>query len=238
MTRQFNLKAISNFSHLTKRLFIVFLLGFSSGFPLALVTTTLQAWFSVSGMSVLATGMLSLVGLPYLYRIFWGPLLDRYTLFSLGRRRSWMLLTQVILLLGFNALSWFDPMHSPRAMALIALVLACFSATQDIAIDAQRTEYLPYQDHGMGASLAVVGYRLGLLMAGGFALISAQSLGWAVTYRLMGAFMLVGIVATLWSEEPIVQRQPLTNLLSSFVEPLRELWSRPYFFLLVFSEHF
>ena len=90
---------------MNKRLLIVFLLGFSSGLPISLVTTTLQAWFSVSGMSVLATGMLSLVGLPYLYRIFCGPLLDRYTLFSLGRRRSWMLLTQLVLLIGFNVLA-------------------------------------------------------------------------------------------------------------------------------------
>ena len=218
---------------MNKRLVIVFLLGFSSGLPLALVTTTLQAWFAVSGMSILATGMLSLAGLPYLYRVFWGPLLDRYALFSLGRRRSWMLLTQVILLAGFNVLAWLNPMQFPHLMAFIAILLACFSATQDVSIDAQRTEYLPTALHGLGASLAVFGYRLGLLVAGGMALILANSFGWAVTYQFMGAGMLVGIFATLWSEEPLLPTQASLSLMGAFLEPLKELWLRPYFMALI-----
>ena len=213
---------------MNKRLIIVFLLGFSSGLPLSLVTTTLQAWFSVSGMSVLATGMLSLVGLPYLYRVIWGPLLDRYALFSLGRRRSWMLVTQLALLIGFNGLAWFNPANSPHWMTAIAVVLACFSATQDVVIDAQRTEYLGIKEQGLGASLAVFGYRMGLLVAGGFALILAHTLGWEVTYRLMGAFLCVGIFATLWSEEPTVPAYETPSLANAFVLPFRDLWSRPY----------
>ena len=218
---------------MNKRLVIVFLLGFSSGLPLSLVTTTLQAWFAVSGMSILATGMLSLVGIPYLYRVLWGPLLDRYALSSLGRRRSWMLLTQVVLLAGFNVLAWLNPMQSPHLMAFIAILLACFSATQDVSIDAQRTEYLPTRDHGLGASLAVFGYRLGLLVAGGMALVLANSLGWAMTYRLMGGFMLVGIFATLVSEEPPAPTQESLSLVGSFLAPIKELWSRPYFIALI-----
>ena len=184
-------------------------------------------------MSILATGMLSLAGLPYLYRVFWGPLLDRYALFSLGRRRSWMLLTQVILLAGFNVLAWLNPMQFPHLMAFIAILLACFSATQDVSIDAQRTEYLPTALHGLGASLAVFGYRLGLLVAGGMALILANSFGWAVTYQFMGAGMLVGIFATLWSEEPLLPTQASLSLMGAFLEPLKELWLRPYFMALI-----
>lgn len=214
---------------INKRLLIVFLLGFSSGLPLSLLTTTLQAWYSVSGMSVLATGMLSLVGLPYLYRIFWGPILDRYELCALGRRRSWMLLTQLMLLLGFNGFAWLNPQQSPQSMALLALVLAFFSATQDTVIDAQRTEYLPIHEHAIGASLAVFGYRIGLLFSGGLSLVLAQHIGWVTTYRLMGTAMLVGVVATLWSKEPQVRPQTSVSLLQSYIAPVRDLFSRSYF---------
>lgn len=211
---------------MTKRLLIVFLLGFSSGLPLALITSTLQAWYADAGLSVLATGMLSLVGLPYVYRICWGPLLDRYSLFSLGKRRSWMLLMQLALLLGFNILAWFTPAQSPELMAFMALMLACFSATQDVAIDAQRAEYLPVPEHGMGASLAVFGYRLALLIAGGLALIMAHHLGWATTYRIMGLLMLVGVFATLWSEEPLHYSEESTGFVIAFLAPIRDLCRR------------
>ena len=218
---------------MNKRLFIVFLLGFSSGLPLSLLTTTLQAWYSVSGMSVLATGMLSLVGLPYLYRMFWGPILDRYALCPLGRRRSWMLLTQLMLLLGFNGFAWLSPIESPQWMAFFALILALISATQDIAVDAQRTEFLPIHEHGMGASLAVFGYRIGLLVSGGMALVLAQHIGWATTYRLMGAAMLIGVFATLWSDEPRVAPQAPVSLMQSYITPLKDLLSRSYFLPLI-----
>ncbi|MBX9702816.1 MAG: hypothetical protein K2X39_01555, partial [Silvanigrellaceae bacterium] len=128
---------------MNKRLFIVFLLGFSSGLPLALLTSTLQAWFADAGMSLLTTGMLSLLGLPYIYRMVLAPFLDRYALFSIGRRRSWMLVTQLGLLAGFNSLAWFSPNSAPHAMMALAFLLACLSALQDTAVDAHRTEYLP-----------------------------------------------------------------------------------------------
>ena len=212
---------------MNKRLFIVFLLGFSSGLPLALITSTLQAWYADVGMSVLATGMLSLIGLPYVYRIFWGPLLDRYTLFSIGKRRSWMLSMQLGLLLGFNLLAWFTPKHSPELMAFIALLIACFSATQDAVIDAHRAEFLPVPEHGIGASIAVFGYRLALLIAGGLALISAQAWGWDITYRMMGALMSVGILATLISDEPPhIQSEP-SGFITAFAAPVKELYARP-----------
>ncbi|KTD61626.1 AmpG family muropeptide MFS transporter [Legionella spiritensis] len=219
---------------MNKRLFIIFLLGFSSGLPLALITGTLQAWYADDGMSVLATGMLSLIGLPYVYRVGWGPLLDRYSLLNIGKRRSWMLVTQLLLLLAFNLLAWFTPSHFPQLMAVIALLIACLSATQDVAIDAQRTEYLPVAEHGLGASLAVFGYRLALLIAGGLALIIAQHVGWHFTYRLMGFLMLIGVLATLWSEEPShreVVKQ--AGFFASFVAPLKDLFARRDIIVLV-----
>ena len=162
---------------MNKRLLIVFILGFSSGLPLALISSTLQAWYSEAGLSVWSTGLLSLVGLPYLFRMVWGPFLDRFSLCSLGKRRSWIFVMQGLLLLGFNAMAWFSPSTSPVLMAGLAFMLASFSATQDLAIDAHRIEYLPMPEHGLGASFATFGYRLALLVAGGLALIIAQEYG-------------------------------------------------------------
>jgi PAT family beta-lactamase induction signal transducer AmpG len=211
---------------MNKRLIIVFLLGFSSGLPLALTSSTLQAWYADAGMSVLATGMLSLVGMPYVYRIAWGPILDRYSLCSLGKRRSWILAMQIALVLGFNLMAWLSPNTSPELMAVLAFACACFSATQDVAIDAHRIEYLPTREHGLGASLATFGYRLALLIAGGFALVLAQHLGWSFTYRLMGGLMSIGILATLWSKEPsrILENNP--GFVQSFTVPIKELIAR------------
>ncbi len=212
---------------MNKRLFIVFILGFSSGLPMALISSTLQAWYAYSGMSVLATGALSLVSLPYAYRIFWGPILDRYSLFDLGKRRSWILTMQVLLLVGFNLMAWFTPDQYPKSLAFLALILACFSATQDVAIDAQRAEYLPVPEHALGASLAVFGYRLALLLSGGLALIMAEHLGWAFTYRFMGMVMIIGMMAVFFSEEPSVEVKEKSNFALSFIDPVKELCSRP-----------
>jgi PAT family beta-lactamase induction signal transducer AmpG len=211
---------------MNKRLLIVFILGFSSGLPLALISGTLQAWFADSGMSIMATGSLSLLSLPYVYRVFWGPLLDRYSLFSLGKRRSWIVTMQVLLLLGFNLMAWFSPKTSPELMAALGFLLACFSATQDVAIDAHRTEYLPIEEHALGASLAVFGYRLALLVAGGLALIIAHHFGWAIAYRVMGCLMVFGMVATLWSPEPSLPSSNKMSLSESFIAPMKDILSR------------
>lgn len=212
---------------MNKRLFIVFILGFSSGLPMALISSTLQAWFAYSGMSILATGALSLVSLPYAYRIFWGPILDRYSLFEMGKRRSWIITMQILLLVGFNLMAWFTPEQYPKFLAFLALILACFSATQDVAIDAHRAEYLPSDEHALGASLAVFGYRLALLLSGGLALIMAEQLGWAFTYRFMGFVMIIGMFAVLFSQEPLVEIKEKSSFAFSFIAPIKELLTRP-----------
>jgi MFS transporter, PAT family, beta-lactamase induction signal transducer AmpG len=213
---------------MNKRLFIVLTLGFSSGLPMALITSTLQAWYAYSGLSVLATGALSLVGLPYVYRMFWGPILDRYSLLNMGKRRSWIFVMQILLLIGFNVMAWFTPEHHPRLLAFLALILACFSATQDVAIDAHRAEYLPLKEHALGASLAVFGYRLALLFSGGFALIIAEHWGWACTYRFMGFIMILGMIAVWISKEPeLSSSNDKNNTAFLFIAPIKELLSRP-----------
>ena len=213
---------------------IVFTLGFASGLPLALISSTLQAWFASSGMSVMATGFLSLLSLPYVYRIIWVPILDRYSLFSIGKRRSWILAMQSLLLVGFNVLAWFSPTTSPYVMAGVAFMLACFSATQDVAIDAHRTEYLPQSEHALGASIAVFGYRLALLVAGGISLIIAEHFGWAFSYRLMGFLMVFGMVATVMSPEPSLQVSNPSTIRESFIEPVKEILARKGIISLLF----
>lgn len=224
-----------------KRFIIVFILGFSSGLPLALASSTLQAWFADAGMSVLATGCLSLLGLPYLYRFIWAPILDRYSLIPyFGKRRSWILVTQVLLCIGFNLMAWFTPETSYREMAILGFILAGLSATQDATIDAHRTEYLPVEEYGLGASIASLGYRLALLVAGGAALIIAQHAGWAMAYRIMGGLMCFGVIAIIWSPEPSSPVLSQASLAISFMEPIRNLALRPgvvpfCFFLLFYK---
>ncbi len=216
-----------------KRFIIVFFLGFSSGVPLALVSSTLQAWFADTGMSVVATGCLSLLSFPYVYRFLWAPILDRFSLCSnFGKRRSWMLAMQVLLLLGFNLLAWCSPKTSPSLMICLSFIIACISATQDTVIDAHRTEYLHEAEFGLGASLAMSGYRIAMLITGGFALVIASVWGWAITYRIMGALMVFGILVTFWSPEPSRASHSQHTLLDIFRGPLKSLMRKPGFWLL------
>jgi len=213
------------------------MLGFSSGLPLSLITSTLQAWFAESGMSLLATGALSLVGLPYTCKVLWGPLVDRFTLLaSLGRRRSWILCMQILLFTGFNILACLTPQASAEYMAVIALILAVFSATQDIAIDAQRAEYLPVQQHGLGAFLGVFGYRMAMFVSGGLSLVVVHYLGWAWTYHAISLFFLLGAVAILCSQEPKATVLKSNGIVQTFTKPLQTLLAKErigYLFLFI-----
>lgn len=209
-----------------KRLFVVFLLGFSSGLPLCLVSSTLQAWFADTGMSIWITSFLSLVGFPYLLRFLWAPFLDRYSILLLGRRRGWIIGMQILLILGLSIMTWFTPTTSPWLMVILAGSLALFSATQDAAIDAQRVEYLPNAYYGLGASLSSTGYRLGMLLSGGVALIIAQKYGWIVAYRLMIFGLLIGMFAAWWSAEPTTTNKD-PDIAHTYKEALQDVLGRP-----------
>lgn len=211
------------YQHLT----VVFLLGFSSGLPLALLGSTLQAWFADTGISVMQIGLLSLLGLPYTYRMLFAPLVDRFKFFGLGRRRSWMFLTQGCLLIGFNVLAWLHPQQSLGEMIFLASLLSVCSAIQDTVIDAQRIEYLSESDYGMGAALAVFGYRIAILVGSGLALIFAAHHGWAWTYRLMGGLMIVGVLAAWFSAEPLTKSEGPVGW-RAWVEPFQALFKLPH----------
>ena len=176
------------------RAVVVTVLGFASGLPLALTGQAMQAWLSMEGLDVATIGFLSLVGLPYTFKFLWAPLMDRFDLPLLGRRRGWLVATQLLLALLLFVLAGISPKGATQAFALLAVAVAFMSASQDVVIDAYRTDLLPGHERGLGASLAVAGYRLAMILSGGIALIwtDAQQGGgwsWPEVYRLMAGLM-------------------------------------------------
>jgi PAT family beta-lactamase induction signal transducer AmpG len=172
----------------------VALLGFASGLPLALTGQAMQAWLTIEGLSLATIGFLSLVGMPYTFKFLWAPLIDRYELPWLGRRRGWLVLTQLALAGVLWALAATSPRDSIRIYALLAVAVAFVSASQDVVVDAYRTDLLRPAERGLGASLGVMGYRLAMILSGGIAMIwtdPAQGGGWSwpEVYRVMAVLM-------------------------------------------------
>jgi len=216
------LKSLAN-----RRIGAVALLGFASGLPLALTGGTLQAWMAVEGVDLQTIGIFSLVGLPYALKFFWAPLLDRYALPFLGRRRGWILGTQFILMGLIFLLGLTSPKNTPWLVALLALLLTFTSASQDIVIDAYRTDVLREKERGLGAAVSVTGYRIAMLVSGALALILAGPLGWRLTYLLMAGLMLIGTMATFLGPEPEEAVRPPQSLKEAISGPLTEFFGRP-----------
>lgn len=210
----------------TRTLSAVTLLGFGSGLPVALSFSTLEAWCAVSGLSLKTIGAIKLVALAYVFKFLWAPLIDRYSLPILGRRRGWMLWTQLGIVVALALIAGLSPQTSLAAIALLAVVLATLSATQDIAVDAYRADQLLPQDRGLGAALGVGGYRIAMVVSGGFALILAGSYGFRFAYLAMAAFMAIGLVGTLVAPERQVTEQSAHSLVKAYIEPLREFFAR------------
>ncbi|QLL29835.1 AmpG family muropeptide MFS transporter [Thermosynechococcus sichuanensis E542] len=210
----------------SRKMAALLLLGFSSGLPLFLTSRTLQAWMTVEGIDLTAIGLFSLVGLPYSLKFLWSPLLDRYTIPFLGRRRGWLLLIQVLLLGAIALMAVQDPSTSLRLLAVNALAIAFLSASQDIAVDAYRADVLEPLEMGAGAGIYVLGYRIALLVTGSLALILADQLPWPVVYVLMALLMLVGMVTTLWAPEPEVHPPAPRSLAEAVIQPFLDFFQR------------
>jgi PAT family beta-lactamase induction signal transducer AmpG len=208
------------------RIVAVLLLGFSSGLPLALTGGTLQAWLTVSGADISTIAWFSWIGIPYLLKFLWSPLMDRFVPPLLGRRRGWMLLTQAALILGITGMALTSPAENLWLLGCLALWVAFMSASQDIVIDAYRTDLLPHEERGLGAAVGVLGYRLAMLASGGLALILADQIGWRQTFFAMAALMSTGLLVSLFAPEPAIPGVPPRSMRAAVVEPLRDLFSR------------
>jgi PAT family beta-lactamase induction signal transducer AmpG len=209
------------------RIFFVLLLGFSSGIPLALTGSTLQAWMASEGVDLAVIGVFSLVGLPYAVKYLWAPVMDRFIPPFLGRRRGWMLVTQAALVLAVTAMAFSEPKTAPGLLAVLSLLVAFFSASQDIVVDAWRTEVLAPEELGPGAGVHVLGYRVAMLTSGAVALILADRMPWRLVYLLMAGSLAVGIAASLLAPEPEIAGKPPRTLSEAVVEPFLEFFARP-----------
>jgi PAT family beta-lactamase induction signal transducer AmpG len=193
-----------------RRVLALLFFGFSSGLPLALTFGTLSLWLAEVGVSKTTIGLFALMGAPYTFKFLWAPLVDQmpipYVTRRLGRRRGWAIVTQLALMVTIAALGATNPAAHAGVTAVLALMVALWSATQDIVIDAYRVEILEERQFGAGAATIVLGYRIGMLVSGAGALYLATYVGWLVTYGLMAVLMTVGIVTVLLNPEPKVHK--------------------------------
>ncbi|MBY4946286.1 muropeptide transporter [Cupriavidus respiraculi] len=202
-------------------------LGFASGLPLALTSGTLQAWMTVEGLDIKTIGFFSLVGQAYIFKFLWAPLMDRYTPPLLDRRRGWLLLTQLGLVLSIGAMAFFPPREALWTLAALATLVAFLSASQDIVFDAYSTDVLRPPERGAGAAVKVLGYRLAMLVSGGLALwLADRVLGWQQTYLLMAALMFVGLLTLWWAPQPEAPARPPRSLEEAVLGPLRDFFAR------------
>ncbi|MEQ1765902.1 MAG: MFS transporter, partial [Methylotenera sp.] len=239
---------------MSKKMLICIFTGFSSGLPLFILISLLPAWLRSEGTSLKAIGLLAVILFPYTWKFLWAPLLDRYTL-PLGRRRGWILLTQLVLLASvfwfgtanpanltapvFTERQFFNGLfsiHLPiwstvkvfltHPITLFSLVIAFFSATQDIALDAYRRELLLDNELGLGNAVHVNAYKIAGLVPGSLSLILADHLTWNHVFMITALFMVPGIIMTLLVTEPMLKNGAPRSLRAAVVEPFKEFIAR------------
>jgi PAT family beta-lactamase induction signal transducer AmpG len=208
-----------------RRMLICVGTGFTSGLPLFLLVSLVPAWLRDGGVNLKSIGLMSLVQLPYMWKFLWSPLCDRYGL-GMGRRRTWMAATQLALLALIPLFGWLEPKPDLSIIPWLALVVAFFSASQDIAIDAYRREILRDEEMGLGNVVHVNAYKIASLIPGSLSLILADFLPWSAVYWLTALFMLPGLIMTLLVKEPEYSKSAPKTLRSAVVEPFREFIGR------------
>ncbi len=200
--------------------------GFFSGLPIGLTGVMLQAWMTKVGLNLHTIGIFSLIGVPYTLKFLWSPFMDRFVPPGLGRRRGWIVLVQLALLLGIAALGFSSPVRALVMFGLLALFVAFSSASQDIVIDAYRTDLLSERERGAGAAASMTAWRVGALVSGGLGLILADHLGWQNTYLLMAGLMAVGMVGSLFAPEPDAAVQAPRSMYEAIWGPFKDFFSR------------
>lgn len=211
---------------LQKNMLVAYFMGFASGLPLLLTKSTLQAWMTDEKVSLKVIGFFALVATPYSFKFLWAPFFDRYVPPFFGRRRGWMFLSQLGLVLSIAAMAFTSPKNNAWIVALLAVIVAFFSASQDITVDAYRRESLSDEELGLGSTYYVFGYRVAMLVSGGLALYLADHMPWKTVYLCMAAIMSVGLVTTLFCQEPTVEARAPQTIWQAFLEPLLEFFRR------------
>ena len=211
---------------LDPRLLICVFLGFSSGLPLFILLTLLQAWLTKSGLSIKSLGLFALVMFPYTWKFLWAPLMDRYSFPLLGRRRGWMALTQIALFFCIGFLGWLDPVTELTMVAILTTVIAFLSSSQDIVVDAFRRELLPDEEQGLGSAIHVNAYRVSGMVPGALSLILADMMSWSGVFWVTAAFMLPGLICTLVISEPKIHGAPPKTIREAVVLPFTEFIGR------------
>lgn len=210
----------------SRRMLVALIMGYACGLPLHLTLDVLKAWMKDAGVDLTVIGLMSLVGLPYTLKFVWAPILDRYTIPLLGRRRGWLVIFQVALMAAIVGLGRTDPEQAPWMVALAACLVTLFSASQDIVVDAYRREDLADAELGLGSSLYVFGYRMGMILASGGGLILADHIPFSMVYTLMAACLLPGVLTTLLTPEPEVPEGTPRTLADAVIQPLSEYFRR------------
>lgn len=212
---------------------VVFLLGFSSGLPNMLIGQTLQQWLYDKDFPIEMMTLVLALKFPFSVKFFWAPLLDRFTPPFLGRRRGWMLIFQIGLLIGFALLSRIDPVHEFPMMLAIGLWISIMSASQDIVVDAYNIEVLDPKQRAAGSASYILGYRLAMLVSGSLTLVMADHMKWNTVYMVMTVLVLVGVIAVFFAEEPQVADLGPRTILQSVYLPFVEVWKRYRMYLVV-----
>jgi PAT family beta-lactamase induction signal transducer AmpG len=208
------------------RLWLAGLMGFAGGLPILLTITVLQAWLMAESIDLTTIGILGLIALPYNLKFIWAPFLDRFNPLGMGRRRSWLITTQVCLAASIAILGTRQPLLSMWSVTLAAFLVTFFSASQDIVIDAYRRETLSDEQQGIGASMYVYGYRFGTLLASTGGLILADVVGFNGVYLFMSAIMLSMVVVTILAPEPFLSVEQPNTLRAAFAGPFFEFFRR------------
>ncbi|MBC7489897.1 MAG: AmpG family muropeptide MFS transporter [Glaciimonas sp.] len=212
--------------YLNQRILICIFLGFSSGLPLFILVSLLQAWLAKSGLNMKALGLFALVMFPYTWKFLWSPLMDRFHFGSMGRRRGWMALTQVLLFFAIGGMGMLDPMTQFSTIAATASVVAFLSASQDIVIDAYHREILPDSEQGLGSAIHVNAYKVAGMIPGALSLVLADLMPWHFVFWITAAFMLPGLICTCVIKEPKVYGDPPKNIRAAVLLPFQEFIGR------------
>ena len=209
----------------TQKMLICIFTGFTSGLPLFILISLLPAWLMDSGLELKAIALFSFIQLPYVLKFLWAPLFDGFS-FSMGRRRGWLIIFQVLLLASISMAGLLDPKSQIMTVAIISTSIAFFSASQDAVIDAYRRELLLDNELGLGTAIHVNAYRIAGLVPGSLALILADVFAWDLVFFITGLFMIPGIVLTILIKEPLLKVMPPKTVKQAVIEPFMEFISR------------